>query len=91
MIFGLNPTRDISKLSQIYNNFEISPVVFMPNITTNHAITYTNVSTLNVYYKIDQFCLVFYFNRVQQDPEEDRVSKDPRVHPVTQDLRAARW
>ena len=25
-----------------YNNFEISPVVFMPNITTNHAITYTN-------------------------------------------------
>ena len=34
---------DISKLSQItYNNFEISFVVFMPNITTNHAITYTN-------------------------------------------------
>ena len=24
------------------NNFEISSVVFMPNITTNHAITYTN-------------------------------------------------
>ena len=24
-----------------YNNFEISFVVFMPNITTNHAITYT--------------------------------------------------
>jgi len=23
-------------------NFEISLVVFMPNITTNHAITYTN-------------------------------------------------
>ena len=40
-----NSTRDISKLSQIsitYNNFEISLVVFMPNITTNHAITYTN-------------------------------------------------
>ena len=29
--------RDISKLSQIYN-FEIPLVVFMPNITTNHAI-----------------------------------------------------
>ena len=47
MIFGINTTRDISKLSQIslyeaYNNFEISLVVFMPNITTNHAITYTN-------------------------------------------------
>ena len=25
-----------------YNNFEISRVVFMPNITTNNAITYTN-------------------------------------------------
>ena len=47
MIFGINTTRDISKLSQIsravtYNNFEISLVVFMPNITTNHAITCTN-------------------------------------------------
>ena len=28
----------------MYNNFEISLVVFMPNITTNHAITYTNIS-----------------------------------------------
>ena len=26
-----------------YNNFEISLVVFMPNITTNHTITYTNL------------------------------------------------
>ena len=26
----------------MYNNFEISLVVFTPNITTNHAITYTN-------------------------------------------------
>ena len=43
MIFGINTTSDISKLSQItYNNFEISLVVFMPNIATNHAITYTN-------------------------------------------------
>ena len=25
-----------------YNNFEISLVLFMPNITTDHAITYTN-------------------------------------------------
>ena len=45
MIFGINTTCDISKLSQItYNNFEISLVVFMPNITTNHAITYTNIA-----------------------------------------------
>ena len=28
-----------------HNNFEISLVVFMPNITTNHAITYTNTDT----------------------------------------------
>ena len=26
----------------MYNKFEILLVVFMPNITTNHAITYTN-------------------------------------------------
>ena len=43
MIFGINTTSDISKSSQItYNNFEISLVVFMPNITANHAISYTN-------------------------------------------------
>ena len=50
MIFGINTTRDISKLSQIsraitYNNFKIPLVVFIPNITTNHAITYTNIFT----------------------------------------------
>ena len=46
MIFGINTTRDISKLSQItYNNFEISLLVFMPTITANHAITYTNPVT----------------------------------------------
>ena len=28
-----------------YNNFEISLVVFKPNITTNHAITYTNATS----------------------------------------------
>ena len=28
----------------MYNNFEISLVVFMPNITTNYAITYTNTA-----------------------------------------------
>ena len=27
-----------------YNNFEISLMVFMPNITTNHAITFTNIN-----------------------------------------------
>ena len=27
---------------KIVSNFEISLVVFIPNITTNHAITYTN-------------------------------------------------
>ena len=30
-------------LKFMYNNFEISVVVFMPNITANHAITYTNL------------------------------------------------
>ena len=27
-----------------YNNFEISLVIFMPNIATNHDITYTNIN-----------------------------------------------
>ena len=31
----------------MYNNFEISLVVFIPNITTNHAITYTNSGLVN--------------------------------------------
>ena len=45
VILGINTTRHISKLSQItYNNFEISLVVFMANITTKHAITNTNSS-----------------------------------------------
>ena len=30
------------------NNFEISLVVFMSNVPTNHAITYTNTSVENV-------------------------------------------
>ena len=52
VILGINTARDIFKIasnftrlmaSEIkYNNFEISLVVFMPNIATNHAITYTN-------------------------------------------------
>ena len=52
MIFGINTTRDISKLSQISLAQRLvklrvtilkSLVVFMPNMTTNHAITYTNL------------------------------------------------
>ena len=53
-MFGINTTRDISLVSKLThlmareitdNNFEISLVVFMPNITTNHAITYTYTTT----------------------------------------------
>ena len=45
VIFGVNTTRDISTAREItYNNFEISLVIFMPNITANHAITYTNTT-----------------------------------------------
>ena len=53
MIFGINTTHDnyfkvVSNFTRLtareimYNNFEISLVVFIPNITTNRAITYTN-------------------------------------------------
>ena len=41
MIFGINTTHDISKFKKsqnTFNNFEILLVVFMTNITTNHAI-----------------------------------------------------
>ena len=38
-----------------YKNFEISLVVFMPNITTNHAITYTNWTTLSPF-TLNQNC-----------------------------------
>ena len=46
-MFGINTTF-VSNLTRptardiTYNNFEISLVVFMPNITTNHAFTHTN-------------------------------------------------
>ena len=30
-----------------YNNFETSLELFMPNITANHAITYTNYTPSN--------------------------------------------
>ena len=32
----------------MYNNFEMSLVVFMSNITTNHAVTYTNIMALKL-------------------------------------------
>ena len=39
-----------------YNNFEISLVVFRPNIATNHAITYT-------YSQFVDFCIFFVVSR----------------------------
>ena len=47
MIFGINTT--ISNFTRLtareitYNDSEISHVSSMPNITTNHAIAYTNL------------------------------------------------
>ena len=71
MIFGINTTRDISKLSQItYNNFEISLVVFIPNITTNHAITYTNTRKIKALVR----CQTFYRKRtLAYDNESEPV------------------
>ena len=50
MIFRINTAYDILKLSQIitYNIFQKSLVVFTPNITTNHAITYTTENFTNL-------------------------------------------
>ena len=53
--------RDISKLSQItYNNFEISLVVFMPNITTNDVITYTYNILMHVVKTPDKYPFNFF-------------------------------
>ena len=50
-----------------YNNFEMSLVAFMPNITTNHAITYTYSLARNSLLSsngetdaLNQFCRKFY-------------------------------
>ena len=40
----------------MYNNFEISLVVFMPNITTNHAFTFTNQSVRIFFNRIFSGC-----------------------------------
>ena len=42
MVVYVMISRSLTAREITYNNFEISLVVFMPNITTNHAITYTN-------------------------------------------------
>ena len=53
------------KIVSNYSNFEISLVVFMPNITTNHAITYTNFSLLSLFqiYDNTQWCAVMFYRK----------------------------
>ena len=46
----------------MYNNFEISLVVFMPNITTNHAITYTNLPVFRQIQDIKAYSLHISFH-----------------------------
>ena len=76
MIFGINTTLDITIVSNFtcltareitYNNFEISLVVFMPNITINHAITYTNYSTIGISYTFncDNLLYIYQFKSVK--------------------------
>ena len=69
MIFGINTTRDISKLSQISLAFEISRVVFMPNITTNHAIIPILI------YRITLRLLAIGIHEKEKDNEEDNKTK----------------
>ena len=56
-------TREIT-----YNNCEMSLVVFMPNFTTNHAITFTNTI-------ICLFCF-FYFSLERITSEEKAIFED---------------
>ena len=54
----------------MYNNFEISLVVFIPNITTNHAITYTNTRKIKALVR----CQTFYRKRtLAYDNESEPV------------------
>ena len=48
-----------------YNNFEISLVVFMPNITTSDAFTYTN--TMNPRGRLFSGLSIFYQNAIMCD------------------------
>ena len=63
-----------------YNKFEISLVVFMPNITTNHAITILLLLLLLLLllYKALLFylitCYVFLICRSGQEPLEGAVN-----------------
>ena len=80
MIFGINTSHDTSKLSQItYNNFKISLVVFTSNITTNHAITYTNMHIKNL-----RNCEAKIFNRFlfykNEGTEENTARKKIKVY-----------
>ena len=58
-----------------YNNFEISLVVLIPNITTNHVITYTNSNTAYVTYcdgQLLQIITAFYY-KMRQGLLRDRT------------------
>ena len=75
-IWQSNTTRNISKLAQnftrqtsreiTFNNFEISLVVFMPNITTNHALPITYTNTCLIYHKDRDFSplLVYHLHHL---------------------------
>ena len=72
MVFGINDHwwyfKIVSNFTRLkareitYNYFEISLVVFMPNITTNHTITYTNrtLSCISVAIPVDLIILHWY-------------------------------
>ena len=59
-----------SSINITYNNFEISLVVFIPNITTNHVITYTNTRKIKALVR----CQTFYRKRtLAYDNESEPV------------------
>ena len=67
------------------NNFEISLVVFMPNITTNHAITYTNKNNdLEVAHPRVVLCLPYSWSNWNLDPGHigGKQALSPLHHPL---------
>ena len=90
MIFGINTTSDIIT----YNNFEISLVVFMPNITTNHAITYTNGlynkfgEILSVLIRAKRLFCAPVYKMPSTIPKKNFTDREKKIDPNYQGLEA---
>ena len=85
MIFGINTTHDISKLSQISRAvrwvklritiWKYRSWYLCKKKTTNHAITYTNFYWINANFKNQYLSIVFYFSWNHYNTQEKLKTK----------------